>query len=134
MYRGSMTYILTAGCVWLTVILSLGERSKLLQCCVMCITELISLSGGINSDDRMLLFFHPQVFFVLIYSRKDKQRRQKGCCSSTYKQKINSDDRMTAVLPPTSILCVNILWEGEAKDKQQRQNGCCSSTNKYSLC
>jgi hypothetical protein len=54
---------------------------------------------------------------VLIYSGKERQ-------------KINSDDRRAAVLPPT-ILCVNILWKGEAKDKQRRQKGCCSSTYKY---
>jgi hypothetical protein len=41
---------------------------------------------------------------------------------------INSDDRMAAVIPPTSILCVIILWESETKDKQRRQNSCCSST------
>jgi hypothetical protein len=83
---------------------------------------------------------------VLIYSGKERQKinsddRRTAVLQPTSilcvhilweeRQKINSDDRMAAVLPPTSILCVNILWEGETKDKQRRQNGCCSATYKY---
>jgi hypothetical protein len=74
---------------------------------------------------------------VLIYSGKERQKinsdeRMAVVLPPTKEgeAKINSYDKMAAVLPSTSILCVNILWEGEAKDQQRRQNGCCSSTYK----